>query len=83
VTSVMPRSGSVALGQSPPHHSVGSMTKSDQHMVRVRNRNRLWSAAKIVMFDLAGPLAAYALLRSAGQTAVTALILSGTLPPSG
>jgi hypothetical protein len=59
------------------------MTKSDQHMVRVRNRNRLWSAAKIVVVDLAGPLAAYALLRSAGQTAVTALILSGTLPAAG
>ncbi len=52
-------------------------------MVPVRDRNRLWSAAKIVVFDVAGPLVAYALLRSAGQGAVPALVLSGALPAVG
>jgi hypothetical protein len=59
------------------------MTKSDQHTVPVRDRNRLWSAAKIVVFDMAGPLVAYALLRSAGQSAVAALVLSGAVPAVG
>jgi hypothetical protein len=59
------------------------MRKSDQQVGPVRDRNRLWSAAKIVVFDIAGPLAAYALLRSAGQSAVHALILSGVLPAVG
>jgi len=52
-------------------------------MAPVLDRNRLWSAAKIVVFDIAGPLAAYSLLRSAGQSAVHALILSGVLPAVG
>jgi len=34
----------------------------------------------IVIFDVAAPLAAYNLLRSAGLTAVTALLLSGVFP---
>jgi hypothetical protein len=59
------------------------MTKSDQHIVSVRDRSRLWSAAKIVVLDIAGPLAAYLLLRSAGQSAVHALILSGAVPAVG
>jgi hypothetical protein len=59
------------------------MTNSDQRVVPVRDRNRLWSAAKIVVFDIAGPLVAYALLRSAGQSAVPALVLSGALPAIG
>ena len=45
-----------------------------------RDRSRLRSAAKIVVFDIAGPLAAYQLLRSAGLSAVSALVLSGILP---
>ncbi len=52
-------------------------------MVPVRDRNRLWSAAKIVVVDIVGPLVAYALLRSAGQSAVPALVLSGALPAVG
>ena len=52
-------------------------------MVPVRDRNRLWSAAKIVVVDIMGPLVAYALLRSAGQSAVPALVLSGALPAVG
>jgi hypothetical protein len=52
-------------------------------MAPVRNRNRLQSAAKIVVFDIAGPLVAYSLLRSAGLSSVSALVLSGTLPAVG
>jgi len=41
------------------------------------------SIAMIVIFDVAAPLAAYSLLRSAGITAVTALLLSGVFPALG
>jgi hypothetical protein len=43
----------------------------------------LRSAAMIVVFDIAAPLVAYNLLRSAGMTAVSALILSGVFPALG
>lgn len=45
--------------------------------------SRLRPIAMIVIFDIAAPLAAYALLRSAGMTAVTALLLSGAFPALG
>ena len=48
-----------------------------------RDRSRFQSLARIAVFDIGGPLAAYSLLRSAGQSAVSALILSGTLPALG
>jgi intracellular septation protein A len=41
---------------------------------------RLRPIARIVIVDIAAPLAAYNLLRSAGLTAVTALLLSGVFP---
>jgi hypothetical protein len=44
---------------------------------------RLRPVAMIVFFDVAAPLAAYSLLRSAGITAVTALLLSGVFPALG
>jgi hypothetical protein len=44
---------------------------------------RFYSITMIAVFDVAGPLAAYYLLRSAGQTAVTALLLSGIFPALG
>ncbi len=44
---------------------------------------RLKSAVRIAAFDVVGPLIAYALLRTAGLSAVTALILSGVLPAIG
>jgi hypothetical protein len=47
------------------------------------NRNRLQSLAMIAVFDVAGPLVAYSLLRSAGQSAVSALVLSGIFPAFG
>ncbi len=34
----------------------------------------------ILVFDLGGPLLAYGLLRSAGMSAVAALVISGVLP---
>jgi len=43
----------------------------------------LRSAAMIVVFDVAAPLVAYNVLRSAGMTAVSALILSGVFPALG
>jgi tryptophan-rich sensory protein len=56
------------------------MTTSTQPPTPTRDRSRLVSAAKIVIFDIAGPLVAYWLLRSAGLSAVSALVLSGVLP---
>jgi hypothetical protein len=44
---------------------------------------RLRAIAMIVFFDVAAPLAAYSLLRAAGLTAVTALLLSGVFPALG
>jgi hypothetical protein len=41
---------------------------------------RLRSLATIVVLDVAAPLATYSLLRSAGLSAVTALLLSGIFP---
>jgi len=54
------------------------MTNGDQH-----NRDRFLNLAMIAVFDIVGPLVAYSLLRSAGQSAVTALVLSGALPALG
>jgi hypothetical protein len=44
---------------------------------------RLRSVLMIAIFDIGGPLLAYSLLRSAGFSLVTALILSGVLPAAG
>ena len=44
---------------------------------------RFRSVAMIVVFDVAGPLAAYHVLRSAGLTTVAALLLSGVFPALG
>src|SRR5690349_25066394 len=37
----------------------------------------------VLVFDLGGPLLAYSLLRSAGLSAVAALVISGVLPALG
>lgn len=47
------------------------------------NSSRLRSITMIVFFDIAGPLAAYNMLRSAGLSTVTALLLSGAFPALG
>lgn len=44
---------------------------------------RLRTIAMIVILDIAAPFAAYSLLRSAGVTAVTALLISGVFPAVG
>ncbi len=44
---------------------------------------RLRPVAMIVIFDVAAPLVAYSLLRSAGLSAVAALLLSGVFPALG
>jgi hypothetical protein len=49
----------------------------------VARGGRLRSIAMVVIFDIGGPLAAYNLLRSAGLSAVTALVLSGVFPAVG
>ncbi len=59
------------------------MTNSDQQTAPVRNRNRLQSTAKIVVFDIVGPLLAYFLLRKAALSSVLALVLSGAFPALG
>lgn len=46
-------------------------------------RSRMASLAPIVVFDIAGPLAAYYGMRSAGLSTVAALIASGVLPGFG
>ena len=56
------------------------MTSSTQSTAPTRDRSGLRSAAKIVIFDIAGPLVAYSMLRSAGLSSVSALVLSGVLP---
>lgn len=48
-----------------------------------RADTRLRSILMIAVFDIGGPLAAYGLLRSAGMSAVTALVASGAFPAFG
>jgi len=50
---------------------------------QTRNRNRFQALAMMAVFDIAGPLVAYSMLRSAGQSEVSALILSGAFPAVG
>jgi len=57
------------------------MTNSNQGPAH--DRSRFQSLAMIAVFDVAGPLVAYQLLRSAGQSTVTALVLSGIFPAVG
>src|SRR5580704_8541404 len=52
-------------------------------VVPAADRGRFWPLAKIAVFDIAGPLAAYSLLRSAGLGTVGALVLSGIFPAAG
>ena len=56
------------------------MTNTTAHTTQTRDRSRLQSVAKIVVFDIAGPLVAYSLLRKTGLSTVSALVLSGVLP---
>jgi intracellular septation protein A len=59
------------------------MKTNGQHQSRGASRSRWQSIAQTAAFDIIGPLATYLLLRSAGQSAVTALVLAGILPAAG
>jgi len=74
--------------QSSHHHgrSVGMDTSSDARRsagTTAAKGGRLRSITMIVIFDVAAPLIAYNVLRSAGMTAVAALLLSGVFPALG
>ena len=56
------------------------MTNTAEQTTQTRDYSRLRSVAKIAVFDIAGPLVAYSLLRRAGLSTVSALVLSGVLP---
>jgi hypothetical protein len=64
---------------------VGTSSKDDHRTGRTTaaKGGRLRSVAWIVVFDVAAPLATYNWLRSAGLTAVPALLLSGVFPALG
>lgn len=47
------------------------------------NLRQFLAVAKIVVFDIAGPLAVYSWLRGQGWSTVTSLIMSGILPAVG
>ena len=47
------------------------------------NTSRFATVAKIVVFDIAGPLVLYLWLRSLGWSTVTSLVVSGVLPAVG
>jgi hypothetical protein len=59
------------------------MKTNGQLQSRGTSRSRWQSLAQTAAFDIIGPLATYSLLRAAGQSAVTALVLSGILPAVG
>ncbi len=54
-----------------------------QQQQPIRNRHHLAALAMIAVFDIAGPLITYSVLRHTGQGAVPALILSGIFPAFG
>ncbi len=52
-------------------------------VAKPRARSQLRSLAPIVVFDMAGPLVTYQLLRNNGHSEVTSLVLSGVFPIFG
>ena len=66
-----------------PEPTAGQPTAEQPGAEQPLSGTKLKSAARIAAFDVVGPLIAYALLRKAGLSAVTALILSGVLPAIG
>jgi hypothetical protein len=59
------------------------MARPDTKRPAAARDRRLRSLAMIAVFDIAGPLLAYWLLRANGLSAVTALVLSGVFPAVG
>src|SRR5579884_1099742 len=60
-----------------------SVANSGDRRAVPAGRSRMASLAPVAVFDIAGPLAAYYLMRSAGLSTVAALIASGVLPAFG
>src|ERR1700749_4178691 len=67
----------------PQLSSVDDMGNNVLPQPPARLRNRLEPLAMIAVFDVAGPLVTYAMVRSAGLGTVPALLLSGVLPALG
>src|ERR1700742_1965520 len=59
------------------------MGNNDPQQPPARLRTRLEPLAMIAVFDIAGPLVTYSMVRSAGLGAVPALLLSGVFPALG
>lgn len=59
------------------------MGNNDLPQPAARLRNRFEPLAMIAVFDVAGPLVTYSVVRSAGLGAVPALLLSGVFPALG
>jgi hypothetical protein len=59
------------------------MTSNVPQRQPIRDRHHLAALAMIAVFDIAGPLLTYSLMRNAGQGAVPALIFSGIFPAVG
>ena len=59
------------------------MTSNVPQQQPIRDRLHLAALAMIAVFDIAGPLLTYSLMRNAGQGAVPALIFSGIFPAVG
>jgi hypothetical protein len=70
-----PDPGAAAAGPAGPARAAGAAGAAPSR--------RLRSIAMIAVFDTAGPIILYTVLRSAGTSAVTALIVSGVLPAFG
>jgi hypothetical protein len=72
------------LGMPPFGSSLTDMSmEHDAIKAPAPNRGRFLSLAPIVVFDVGGPLVAYYSLRTAGLSALWALLLSGVLPACG
>lgn len=84
-TARWPRADAASGQRAIGHHEGSSVLDTNRQARRSTGTGagRLRSIAMIAFFDIAAPLAAYGLLRSAGLTAVTALLLSGVFPALG
>lgn len=68
---------------SEPEPRPGSGPAAGENAGMTADRSRIASLVPIVVFDIAGPLATYYALRSAGLSTVVALVVSGVPPAIG
>jgi intracellular septation protein A len=78
-----PVSASGPASAPGPAATLDAAAAAGQDAAPGRRNGRAAAIAKIVIFDIAAPLVAYSLLRSAGLSTVTALVLSGVFPAVG